>query len=214
MRIRAHLARLWTVAAVAVATLAAVCAAAVAAGPNDRATITVAKGRANGQSWTLKVGASRWHGHTVSCYRALIGSRTNGGGGCGSLLARPPRGAPKDFPYGLSVGFVRSCIAYPHGGFVYGMVTSRARDVTIKLSNRRTVHATPIAPPAGVPKDTSFFLTTFPCEAMPMTAVARTGSGRIVGKLAVRFAPGGYPGTQPSGGSAPSTGGGSEPGVI
>jgi hypothetical protein len=180
----------------AAALVAAVASAAVAAATNpmDIPMRTIASGHMHGQAWTLKAGTSRSNGHAVGCYRFSVGPMDSGG--CGDPLELPPARIRARVPYGINLGFVGSCGHLGNRGFVYGLVTSKASDIAIRLSNGKTVHATPVRPSAGLPKGMSYFVTTFPCRTVPGATVARSASGRIVGRSA------GMPAMPSTGGSS------------
>jgi len=152
----------------------------------------------HGQAWALMAGTSRVNGRTIICYRVSIGGRL-GGGGCGDPRVRPPARVRATIGYGINFGDVRNCGLPGSVGFAYGTVTGKASDVAMKLSTGKTVHVTPIRPRAGLPKGTSFFFTSFPCSAQVDAVVARSASGRIVGKFVVPFVgPPGVPSTKGS----------------
>jgi hypothetical protein len=143
--------------------------------------VTVASGRLAGTAWTLR--ASESPGTTTGFVQACFSLTTHramtvSSKGCGEFSVAPD--SPSDTLFGISERDTASC---PFG-LAYGAVVGSARHVELTLGSGRVVEASAVTPPHGLPAGVRFYTVAIPCTDTLRTAVARSGSGRVVARLA------------------------------
>jgi hypothetical protein len=162
------------ISAVVFAAALLVAASAFAAGEPK-----IASGRTAATSWVLRAAdMPSAPGFVTVCFQLVTNGRGPARDQCSQFSLAPD--SPADTLFGISNRGEEAC---PGFGLEYGAVVGTARTVDLTPTGGKSIRTATIPPPHGLMSSVRFYVAKVPCTTLSPKLVARTASGRVVGRL-------------------------------